>query len=66
MVGDPPKPQFIKGFHASGHLSQEDLVKIVEEIDPDTIIPIHTQHPEWFKAIFLKTMTIPAEGRVSL
>jgi len=48
MTGDPPKPEFIRGFHASGHLSQNDLVKVIEEINPDKIIPIHTQQPEWF------------------
>lgn len=66
MAGDPPKPEFVKGFHASGHLSQNDLVKIIEEIDPDKIIPIHTQHPEWFRATFPKTVTIPSDGRVNL
>ena len=66
MTGDPPKPEFVKGFHASGHLSQNDLVKVIDEIDPDKIIPIHTQHPEWFRATFPKTETIPADGRVSL
>ena len=66
MTGDPPKPEFIRGFHASGHLSQNDLIKVIDEIDPDKIIPIHTQHPEWFRATFPKTVTIPADGRVNL
>jgi ribonuclease J len=52
MTGDPPKPEFVKGFHASGHLSQNDLTKVIQEIDPDKIIPIHTQHPEWFTENF--------------
>jgi len=56
----------VKGFHASGHLSQNDIVKVIEEINPDKIIPIHTQHPEWFRATFPKTVTIPADGRVNL
>jgi ribonuclease J len=33
----------VKGFHASGHLSQNDLVKVIDEINPDKIIPIHTR-----------------------
>ena len=66
MTSDPPKPEFVKGFHASGHLSQNDLIKVIEEIDPDKIIPIHTQHPEWFRATFPKTVTIPSDGRVNL
>jgi len=48
MTGDPPKPEFVKGFYGSGHLSQNDLVKVIDEINPDKIIPIHTQQPEWF------------------
>jgi hypothetical protein len=56
MVGDPSKTQFIKGFHASGHLSQSDLVRVIDDIDPDKIIPIHTQHPDWFTTIFPKNL----------
>jgi ribonuclease J len=58
MVGDPPKPEFVKGFHASGHLSQSDLIKVVDEIGPDKIIPIHTQHPEWFRDNFDKVQRV--------
>ena len=49
MAGDPPKPEFIRGFHASGHLSQNDLVRVIDEIDPDTAVPIHTTNKQWFK-----------------
>ena len=51
-------PHFIKGFHASGHLSQEDLIKTIDQIDPDKIIPIHTSNKDWFKRQFEKTITI--------
>jgi mRNA degradation ribonuclease J1/J2 len=60
------KPVFEKGYHASGHLSQEDLTKVIDDIDPDKIIPIHTQHPEWFKETFDKTIIIPSDGRINL
>jgi ribonuclease J len=66
MTGDPPKPEFVKGFHASDHLSQNDLIKVIDEINPDKIIPIHTQHPEWFRATFPKTVTVSTDGRVNL
>ncbi|MGD0803232.1 MAG: MBL fold metallo-hydrolase RNA specificity domain-containing protein [Candidatus Bathyarchaeia archaeon] len=56
MQGD--KPQFIKGFHASGHLSQEDLIKVIDQIDPDKIIPVHTANKDWFKQKFEKTIPI--------
>lgn len=52
------KPYFIKGFHASGHLSQEDLIKVIDQIDPDKIIPIHTANKDWFKQQFEKTIPI--------
>jgi ribonuclease J len=64
MVGDPPKPQFIKGFHASGHLSQADLIKVIYEIDPEKIIPIHTEHPEWFGTISEKVLFPDSSGKV--
>jgi ribonuclease J len=56
MHGDVP--HFIKGFHASGHLSQDDLIKVIDQIDPDNIIPIHTGNRDWFKQRFEKTITI--------
>lgn len=43
------KPKFTKGFHASGHASRKDLLWAIETIDPDIIIPVHTDNPEWFK-----------------
>lgn len=39
---------FEKGLHASGHASMDDLVKAIEIMDPDIIIPVHTERPEWF------------------
>ncbi len=44
--------RFEKGFHASGHASKEDLEWIIEEIDPDKIIPVHTENPGWFAENF--------------
>ena len=32
--------------HASGHVSKDDLVKFIELIDPDAILPVHTDNPE--------------------
>jgi len=42
------RPVFTHEYHASGHLSTTDLARLVEEIDPDVLIPVHTEHPEWF------------------
>ena len=49
---DKRKPDFDKGFHASGHAPPKDLRKIIEIIDPEMIIPVHTEHPEWFVDCF--------------
>jgi len=46
------RPRFIKGYHASGHASKEDLRWMITEIDPDLIIPVHTESPEWFERNF--------------
>ena len=50
--GDKFKPRFIKGYHASGHVSKTDLRKAIETIDPDVLIPIHTDNPKWFSENF--------------
>jgi ribonuclease J len=40
---------FEPGYHASGHASAEDLANVVETIDPDLVIPVHTLRPEFFQ-----------------
>ena len=60
------KPQFIKGFHASGHLSQQDLIKVIDQIDPDKIIPIHTANKEWFKQRYEKTISVTDGETINL
>ncbi|WP_448521999.1 MBL fold metallo-hydrolase RNA specificity domain-containing protein [Pseudothermotoga sp.] len=39
---------FTKEFHASGHLSAQELEKLIETLQPDVIIPIHTEEKSWF------------------
>jgi ribonuclease J len=46
------KPEFIEGFHASGHAGSNDLIWAIETINPDYIIPVHTESPLWFKENF--------------
>ena len=41
-------PVFSGGLHASGHACPEDLLFIAREISPEILIPIHTEHPEFF------------------
>ena len=37
--------------HASGHVSKDDLVKFIELVNPDVIIPVHTDNPERLEAL---------------
>jgi ribonuclease J len=46
--GDTTTPVFDAAFHASGHASPEDIAWAVDRIDPDIIIPVHTENPQWF------------------
>ncbi|WP_314362322.1 MBL fold metallo-hydrolase RNA specificity domain-containing protein [uncultured Veillonella sp.] len=32
--------------HASGHVSKNDLVRFIDLVNPDVIIPVHTDSPE--------------------
>ena len=32
--------------HASGHVAKDDLTKFIELVNPDAIIPVHTDNPE--------------------
>jgi ribonuclease J len=34
--------------HASGHASGPELRNMMEEISPEKIIPVHTEHPDMF------------------
>ncbi|MCD6369933.1 MAG: hypothetical protein J7L63_00325 [Thermoplasmata archaeon] len=54
---------FEKGYHASGHASPEDIRKIIEIVDPDKIIPVHTLNPQWFKQEFGKAAEIIKNGQ---
>jgi ribonuclease J len=35
-------------LHASGHAPGSDLVAVIKEIAPEVLIPVHTEHPEYF------------------
>ena len=32
--------------HSSGHAAPDDLADIIERIDPERIVPVHSEHPE--------------------
>jgi ribonuclease J len=37
-----------KGFHASGHASGPELLGMIKEIQPEVLVPIHTEKPTYF------------------
>ena len=37
--------------HASGHVSKDNLIKFIELVNPDVIIPVHTDNPERLEAL---------------
>ena len=40
--------------HASGHVSKDDLIKFIELVNPDAIIPVHTDNPERLEQLVSK------------
>ena len=38
-------------FHVSGHACRSDLLKLIEIISPQVVIPIHTEKPELFEEV---------------
>ncbi|MEM3403224.1 MAG: MBL fold metallo-hydrolase [Nitrososphaeria archaeon] len=44
--------------HSSGHINVLDLIDFVKSTHPKHVIPIHTEHPEFFKSYFETLMGI--------
>ncbi len=41
-------PEFPDRLHASGHISSDDLLWLIKEIQPRYILPVHTRNRGWF------------------
>jgi len=41
-------PEGERGLHASGHASGPELLNLIRNIAPKTLIPIHTENPDYF------------------
>ena len=52
-----------KQYHASGHAPRSDLKRIIEEIQPQLVIPIHTEHPEMFQELIDIPILLATRGR---
>lgn len=50
-------------IHASGHAPQEDLFRIVEELSPSRLYPVHTEHAERYQERFGPLVTLPVNGQ---
>ncbi|MFQ6086062.1 MAG: MBL fold metallo-hydrolase [Candidatus Bathyarchaeia archaeon] len=51
-------------IHSSGHAYQPSLRRMVEEMEPEHVVPIHCEHPEVFeKLIEARDVIIPTMGR---
>jgi ribonuclease J len=53
--------QFVQS-HCSGHICGTDLKNLINQIQPSTLFPIHTEHPNLFKKM-AKKVTIVQEGK---
>ncbi|HVH68349.1 MAG TPA: MBL fold metallo-hydrolase [Gemmatimonadales bacterium] len=48
-------------YHASGHIDGPALQGLIEEIGAERIMPVHTEHPEWFEKRWGKKVVRVAE-----
>ena len=49
-------------YHASGHIDGPALQGLIEEIGAERILPVHTEHPEWFEKRWGSKVVRVAEG----
>lgn len=47
--------------HCSGHINGYDLKEIIKKIKPKELFPIHTEHPDMFEKIDVKTQIVKEE-----
>jgi ribonuclease J len=60
------EPRFPEGLHASGHASGEELLWLAKEISPQFLLPVHTEHPEFFRQGLRGEPIVVLEGRDGL
>jgi mRNA degradation ribonuclease J1/J2 len=49
--GEVTRVKPVPGFHASGHAGQEELVRLVHDVRPGLLIPIHTEAPRMWAGL---------------
>lgn len=57
--------KFLPGYHASGHISGEELINLIQEVKPEAVIPVHTEKPQLFAEKLGKDFNVilPKEGK---
>ena len=53
-----PQKKIFERAHISGHISGKELAEFIKAIQPETVIPIHTEFPEEFKKMHKKVMIV--------
>lgn len=46
----------IHALHTSGHADIETIDRLVEKASPETIIPVHTENPQWYEKYGIFTL----------
>lgn len=41
--------EFESEYHCSGHATPKELIDMIEKIDPEIVIPVHTENPTFFE-----------------
>ncbi len=49
-------------LHASGHASRAELESMVKQMNPEKVIPVHTEHPQLFVGL-AKDVELPEVGK---
>jgi len=49
-------------YHASGHIDGPALEGLIEDIGAERMLPVHTEHPEWFEKRWGKRVVRVGEG----
>ena len=65
-IGEGAKPAFDSRYHASGHASREDLARVIDLVDPDILVPVHTTGHAWFAENFDGVRIVQDGGRIDV
>jgi ribonuclease J len=63
--GETGKPIFSPGLNASGHIDEKSLKEMLLRVQAPIVVPVHTEHPEWFFRSLKGTRScvVEADGR---